>query len=278
MKTVTFILAVLVAAPGFLRSADLNSPPPEAKEIQFNNGSATLHGFIYQPAGDGPFPAVLYNHGSDKKPGWFPELAKFWNSHGFVFFVPHRQGHGRSAGDWIVDLQQQYREKEKDPTAARKHDIELHEKANEDVVAAVAWLRQQPYVNANAIVMSGISYGGIQTVLASEKELGMKAYVPFSPGAMSWAGNPLLRERLLKSLKHATAPVFLLQAKNDYNLGPTELLGAELKHKGPPNRSTLYPAFGKADDPKDGHGGFAVRGSTVWGDDVLKFVNAALAR
>jgi dipeptidyl aminopeptidase/acylaminoacyl peptidase len=58
----------------------------------------TLQGWIYKPAGKGPFPAVLYNHGSDKAPGWFPTLGKYWTSKGYVFFVPHRRGHGRSPG------------------------------------------------------------------------------------------------------------------------------------------------------------------------------------
>lgn len=253
-------------------------PPPEAKLVSFPAGTATLQGWLYQPEGKGPFPAVLYNHGSDKVPGWFPTLGKFWTARGYVFFVPHRRGHGRSPGDHIVDLQQQFREREKDPALAQKHDVELHERANADVVAAAAWLRQQPPVNPSALIMSGISYGGIQTVLAAEKELGVKAFVAFSPAAMSWRGNPLLRERLLLALKHAKAPVFLLQADNDYNLGPMELLGAELKRQGGLNRAKLYPAFGDKDNPQDGHGGFAVRGSEVWGADVLAFVEAALKR
>ena len=90
---------------------------------------------------------------------------------------------------------------------------------------------------------------------------------------MSWRGNPLLRERLLQAVKNTKAPVFLLQATNDYNLGPSELLGGELKRKGAPNRAKIYPAFGDPNKHEDGHGGFAVRGSEVWGADVLEFVN-----
>ena len=76
-------------------------PAPEL--VSFPRGGATLQGWIYKPAGAGPFPAVLYNHGSDKVPGWFPTLGAFWTGHGYVFFVPHRAGHGRSPGDYIVD-------------------------------------------------------------------------------------------------------------------------------------------------------------------------------
>ncbi|MEO5803178.1 MAG: CocE/NonD family hydrolase [Verrucomicrobiota bacterium] len=143
---------------------------PQPELVSFSRDGATLHGFIYKPEGKGPFPAVIYNHGSEKIPGWFPTLGEFWTSKGFVFFVPHRRGHGRSSGDYIVDLQTQFREKEKDLNVTRKYDIELHEKANLDVVAAIAWLKQQSFINTNALVMSGISYGGIQTVLSGKKD------------------------------------------------------------------------------------------------------------
>ena len=32
-----------------------------------------LRGFLYVPPGRGPFPAVLWNHGSERLPGWQPE-------------------------------------------------------------------------------------------------------------------------------------------------------------------------------------------------------------
>jgi carboxymethylenebutenolidase len=278
---IVFICPLLsCASPGEKPSASesharehANDDLPQPESVSFSCENDTLHGFIYKPEGKGPFPAVIYNHGSEKVPGWFPTLGKFWTGKGFVFFVPHRRGHGRSSGDYIVDLQRQFREKAKDATAAQKHDIELHERANIDVVGAVAWLKQQPFVNRDAIVMSGISYGGIQTVLAAEKDLGVKAFVPFSPAAMSWQGNSLLRERLLRAVKNAKAPMFLLQAENDYNLGPSELLGNELKRKGKPNLSKIYPVFGEKNDHAAGHGGFAVRGSEIWGEDVITFLN-----
>jgi carboxymethylenebutenolidase len=278
-----FVSAFVGCAAATNKTASAISKEKEAETIQpelvtFQNGTNTLHGFIYKPKGKGPFPAVIYNHGSEKIPGWFPTLGKFWTSRGYVFFVPHRSGHGRSPGDHIVDLQKQFRAKEKDLDLSRKHDIELHEKANLDVVAAVAWLKQQSFVNTNALVMSGISYGGIQTILAAEKNLGVKALVPFAPAAMSWSGNPLLRERLLQAVKNAKSPMFLLQAENDFNLGPSELLGGELKRKGKPNRAKVYPAFGDKENHMSGHGGFAVRGSEVWGDDVISFLNEVLKR
>ena len=267
-----FFIGALLALATTIARAEI-----EPRLVTYKSGEAALQGWIYEPAGQGPFPAVLYNHGSEKTPGWFPPLGKFWTDHGFVFFVPHRSGHGRSPGAYIVDEQEKFRAQEKEVERVRAHTIKLHERANLDVVAALAWLREQPFVDRRRCIVAGISYGGIQTVLTAEKGLDVRGFVAFSPGAMSWAGNPLLRDRLRLALERAPAPVFLLQAHNDYNLGPMEMLGGELKRKGGLNRAKLYGDFGAKDNPKDGHGGFAVRGSDVWGADVLAFVSAVFA-
>src|SRR5258708_1746972 len=37
--------------------------------IEFRSGDLDLKGFIWKPAGAGPFPAILWNHGSEKSPG-----------------------------------------------------------------------------------------------------------------------------------------------------------------------------------------------------------------
>lgn len=278
-----FILVGGAVGVSFFAAAEDAKPKPAApgderphELVTFTVQGAELHGWIYKPQGVGPFPAVLYNHGSEPTPGWFPPLGKFWVDRGFVFFVPHRLGHGRSPGTYIVEEQKMFRQQETDMEKVKKHDVELHEKANQDVVGAVAWLKQQPFVKPDEVIVSGISYGGIQTVLTAEKDVGVKAFVAFSPAAMSWAGNPPLRERLLRALEQAKAPVFLLQAENDYHLGPMQLLGEALKKKGGINRAKLYPVFGDKNNPQDGHGGFAVRGSDVWGADVLEFVREVM--
>ena len=35
-----------------------------AEVVSFPSGNLTLRGVLYRPPGSGPFPAVLYNHGS----------------------------------------------------------------------------------------------------------------------------------------------------------------------------------------------------------------------
>ncbi len=269
-------LAELIAAHP--RGPELAPGQAMGDEVTFASGSLTLKGFIYKPQGSGPFPAMIWNHGSEQKPGWQPELAAFYNSKGFVFFIPHRHGHGRSAGEYIVDVNARLvKEHHGNQKAAWKDQVALHDVYNKDVAAAVEWLKAQPYVDRNRIVMSGVSYGGIQTLVSAEKIEGIKGFISFAPAAMSWAMVPL-RERLSKAVRNAKAPVFLLQARNDYSTGPSEVLGPMIRKKGPPNQAKLYPAFGPDDDHQKGHGAFACWniGTGIWGADVMTFVNAVL--
>jgi hypothetical protein len=91
---------------------------------------------------------------------------------------------------------------------------------------------------------------------------------------MSWA-NPKLQKREKEAVRNASIPLFLIQASNDYSTGPSEVLGPIIRAKGGLNRATLYPAFGTTH--QQGHGGFACweEGIAIWGNDVLKFLDAA---
>jgi len=250
--------------------------PGEA--ITYRSGPYELQGTIYKPKGPGPFPAVLWNHGSEKNPGPQPELAAFYTSHGLVLFTPIRHGHGGMPGDYIADLNNRILAEHKDnQMLAWKLMVPLHEVYNADVAAAVDWLKAQPYVDSNRIIITGVSYGGIQTLISAEKIPGVRGFVSFAPGAMSWKMT-VLRERLLLAIQHAKAPIFLLQASNDYSTGPVEVLGKAIAKKGLPNRAKLYPAFGAPDQHQLGHVAFATWniGTEIWGPDVLAFIHTVL--
>lgn len=239
-------------------------PPPTAQLVSFPSPGGVLHGYLYVPDGKGPFPAVLWNHGSEKRPGWQPELAAFYNSHGFIFFLPHRRGQGQSPGSYVMDEISRG-----DPGTA----VRVHHSANEDVLAAMNWLKAQPEVDASRIVVSGCSFGGIQTLLTAEKGLGARAFIAFAPAAKSW-GNEALQQMLESAVNHAKAPIFILQAKNDYNIDPTKVLGKIATAHG--GQAKIYPQFGNT--PQEGHWEFATSraGIAMWGDDVLQFIAAAL--
>lgn len=111
-----------------------------------------------------------------KLPGSQPVLAKFYVEHSYVFFVPHRRGQGRSPGDYIQDLVAQAPPRER----ARRM-VELQQAEVEDVIAGLNYLKARPFVDPARIAISGCSYGGIQTLLTGELDLGGKALLPFAP-------------------------------------------------------------------------------------------------
>jgi carboxymethylenebutenolidase len=97
---------VLIGLVLLLQTLQVSAITPEISSFQ--NGSLTLHGVLYKPEGAGPFPAVLYNHGS--APGMlnnqaFEQLGPLFASRGWVFFAPYRRGQGLSAtaGPFIGD-------------------------------------------------------------------------------------------------------------------------------------------------------------------------------
>jgi dienelactone hydrolase len=124
------------------------------------------------------------------------------------------------------------------------------------------------------MAMTGISFGGIQTLLTAEKGLGIRAFVAFAPAAQSW--NPVLAERLKQAVRQAQAPILIIQAQNDYSVEPGEVLGVELRKKGFPNAAKIYPPFGTS--AQDGHWGFGARrdGIAVWALDVKAFLDATV--
>jgi dienelactone hydrolase len=184
-----------------------------------------------------------------------------------VFFVPHRRGQGRSPGDYIQDQVAQT-----PPSERALRVVELQQAEVDDVIAGINYLRSRSFVDPARIAISGCSYGGIQTLLAGERDLGVKALVPFAPGAMSWGQNQLLQDLLIRAVDRARAPVFLIQAENDYSLDPSHVLSKEANKKHKDFQSKIYPAFGRSH--QDGHWGFCSSATDLWGADVLAFLEA----
>jgi len=247
------------------------------QEVTIQAGQYQLHGCYRTPDGPGPYPVMIFNHGSEKNPAPCgpPDLGSFYQQKGFAFFTFQRHGHGASPGEYIMDLQKQaFMAHPFNPSAAQSDAVGLQELYNKDVEAAVAWLKEQKWADAQHIAMTGISFGGIQTILTAENGLGIRAFLPFAPAAQSW--NPVLADRLKRAVRHAQVPIFILQAKNDYSLEPSKVLGAELEKKGPPNQAKIYPAFGST--TQEGHWAFGSRreGIAVWSPDVNAFLDVTM--
>jgi polyhydroxybutyrate depolymerase len=86
-------------------------------EVTIEAHGNQLAGCITRPAGPGPFPAIIYNHGSEKNPRRCgpPELVKTYVDHGYLVFAFQRHGHGQSTGDYIGDIEKQINASARDP-------------------------------------------------------------------------------------------------------------------------------------------------------------------
>jgi len=263
--------------------------------VYYLSNSQLLKAFLYIPANSkGPFPVYLWNHGSEKDPKPDKKQAAFWTSHGFIFFKPLRSGHGGNPGNYISDEQKAVRSRILSPgvgtlgngarargdisyaqqDAIFSEDIALHLEANNDVRAAIKWIKQQTFADSTKLVVAGGSYGGIQSLLTAEYDgknnLGIKCFVAASPAAMSWNAN--WAQRLTRCIKLSNKPIFLMQATNDFNLAPSRTLGRAIDKKGISISShKIFPVYGKASDHNAGHAGF-YSDPMAWKDDMIKFM------
>src|SRR4051794_15159355 len=84
--------AIVLADPGqeparpaarHQQSAEVIAFRKTAIPVSFPSNGLSLRGWLYKPQGDGPLPAVIWNHGSERDPIAHPELGRFYASHGF---------------------------------------------------------------------------------------------------------------------------------------------------------------------------------------------------
>jgi carboxymethylenebutenolidase len=303
-----------------LAQAAAPKPPSAVNEIVTINASdRTLRGVLYRPVGPGPFPVVLYNHGS--APGMlnnqaFEMLGPLFASRGWVFFAPYRRGQGLSAaagnyiGDeianarrrglwqggalagpilalvWFGVLRRQRpgiristvvavglcaawainvaAQRAAASTMVRLLDTEQFA----DQLAALEWVQHQSFVQPDRIAVAGNSFGGVEAVLGAERAH-YCAVVDAAGGAESWAAAPGLRTLMEGAARRARAPVFFIQAENDYDLSPSRSLATAMHDVGKDAVVKIYPRFGQS--PAEGHS-FAWRGGSIWAEDVFVFL------
>jgi dienelactone hydrolase len=267
------LVAVSLAATA--RAGD--APPATKVKLDFDGHA--LAGFLYKPEGPGPWPALLWNHGSEKNPGkgpQFPAVASVFVPAGYVVFALERRGHGESEGDYIV-ARTKLTARMQGSDAANRLAVHLLETEQlRDQLAGLAFLQGLPYVNHERIVVAGCSFGGIETLLGAESRAGYKAAVSISPGGLSWQRNDYLRSRLIQAVRRMEIPVLIIQPAHDASLGPSRVLGREAVDAHTPVTTRVYPATGPANEQSHCFGGAA--GIHVWAEDAKAFFDAHLSR
>lgn len=232
MRAAAFILLAFLA---------LSIPRAESAEtIQFKSGDQVLRASVCKPAGPGPFPAVVYNHGSLTPRGDIggiplPSCDALAEA-GFVGFSPYRRRERDMRGQ-ILDVD----------TAI-------------DAVAAL------PYVDPKRVGAMGFSQGAMLTFMAAARNRTIKAAVIMAGGATPKGG--------VGDAERIEIPVLILVAQNDTGsrtsaghntVKETGEMADGLRASGKDVTYTVYPSY-----PGDGHQMFGEIGA-YWTDVVAFF-------
>lgn len=247
--------------------------------VTFKSGDLTLVGYAYHPDGAGPFPTVIWNHGSEKNPGGGPQfdsVAAVFVPAGYAVFAPVRRGHSDSQGTYIVDSLNVLRALGNGSERAAM--VKLHDTEQiADQLAGVAYAKTMPFVDSKRLVVAGCSFGGIQTLIAAERarEVGFRAAFPVSPAALTWQTTPEIQARLKQSVQAITIPVLLIQPPKDASLEPARVLAEEAVRRGRKRFQTkVYPPT--MPDSQQLHCFGGAKGMHNWASDAVTFFNGAL--
>ena len=263
------VLACSVSAGAVRAAADSSEP----EIVHFQSQSGVLGGEVFKPKGSGPFPAILYNHGS--APGMLngqasKSIGPLFAAKGWIFFMPYRRGQGLSAqagryiGDEVSDARKRGGLAEGADTLSRL----LSTDHLQDQLAALRWLKAQSFVQPDRVAVAGNSFGGVESVLGAANA-SYCAAVDASGGAESWKAAPELREIMKTAVRRSNSPILFFQAENDFDLSPSKALVAEMKQAGKEGAIRIYPPYGSS--AQDGHS-FAYMGASTWFPDVFAFI------
>ena len=250
--------------------------------VTIPSGNLRLKAFLWKPAGAGPFPAVLFNHGSGgadaAHTAGMPiteaaeRLAPVFLNHGYAFLYLFRRGQGLSS-DQAPFMQDLLRKEEASKGALAGQQLQFKLATHDhldDVLAALAFLKTVAGVDPQRIAIVGHSFGGQLTLLAAERDPSVKAAVTFAAAAASWNRSPELREQLLAAVRATNAAIMLTQAANDYSTTASQSLAAELQRLHKPHLLKIYPPVGST--PDDGHNAL-YEALPEWGGDVVSFLD-----
>ena len=267
------ILASGLAAPvvrGQSPSPLPSAPPHET--FFYEHDGLRLEAYFYRPAGDGPFPLVVYNHGSAlpgqervEWPAGF--MGRLLPPEGYAVLVPERRGYGKSEGPPFSE----------DVGADRgpRYIARMRAEAS-DVLAATEYVSKNPAFNVDARrrSMIGYSFGGIVTTLALSGRTEFAGAVIQAPGALNWGRSADLRAALTSAAGKIKIPIQCLVAENDATTESARVVCASAKG---PAELKVYPPFTPVRQlvpgAAPGHALFSPQGLPIWKDDVLAFLD-----
>ncbi|MBP7832378.1 MAG: alpha/beta fold hydrolase [Candidatus Levybacteria bacterium] len=162
------------------------------KPIEFKVGEDTLRGKVFVPNGAGPFPGVIFLHGSESKGAIHFEAAELLSKNGVIGFAFNYRGCGASDGN-IAD--------------------QAIEDGLEDAKKAIEVFFAQDSLDKSRIGMLGGSYGGFLASLICNsydfKSIVLSAPAAYAPSEMGLKhGSPLSKNAFLESKSYEEIAIF----------------------------------------------------------------------
>jgi dienelactone hydrolase len=247
--TLAEVMAVPASVLGTVAGTTVRIPMTESGP---GGKRITLEATVYRPGDDGPRAVLLFNHGSTGggnialsttiRPS---HQAQFFVERGFAVLAPMRRGRGDSGG---AHAEYEGTCESEVLGAGLAHGIE-------DVDAALAYIRAQPWANAERVVIAGQSRGGLLSVAyAAERPGTVRGVINFAGGWTSKrcdeAGRSFNQPTFASAGARTRVPMLWLYAEEDsfYSVGWIRRYHDAFGQAGGVATFHLFPAFGA-----DGH-------------------------
>jgi dienelactone hydrolase len=243
-------------------------------EISYPSGNLRIAGYLYRPEGPGPFPTIIYNHGSrighDREPRPWVSFGALYASAGYAVLVPERRGYGKSDGPVWFDAVG------RDTSSGF---IERCQAETDDVLAAVDFLRTVPFADRGRLGIVGWSIGGIVTLFALARSKAFRAAVNQASGVLTWRRSPALQTALTEAVRRASCPILMMDAENDAAPEAIPALARAMEAAALPHKMMIYPPYMPAHPTPGsapGHALFEPDGIPIWGKDAVSFLDGYL--
>ena len=241
----------------------------EEVRIPVHSSNYTIAAKILRPEGQGPYGAIVLNHGAPVSPeerrAESPDLlvhtAAIFARRGYAVVMPLRRGFGATGGEFAEDA-----------GSCRNPDyVKGETNAAADVMAAYEYTRTLPYVDGSRMILAGQSAGGVASIFTAGARApqGLVAVLAFAAGRGGNPGRnpgvPCAVEPLAKVFdelgKAVKVPVLFHYAENDqfFNAQTSRLWFERFSAGGAPAEYVLQPAFGR-----DGHYIFSDDSGVRW--------------
>ncbi|NNG00907.1 MAG: prolyl oligopeptidase family serine peptidase [Desulfobacteraceae bacterium] len=135
-----------------------------------NGKSIRLEIVIFKPEGPGPFPTLVFNHGSTglgNNPAVFKKtvapdfLADIFTTRGWLVAFPQRRGRGDSDGRY----DEGFKPDRSRYSCIARYSLPGLDRAVEDLNAAVEYLKTRSDVSTESMIVAGNSRGGILSIV-----------------------------------------------------------------------------------------------------------------